>query len=119
MTDTPKKRGRPVGSGKKPRTTKLYRLTQTEIKLAEKLGIPKEQYVEALIKENLIKAQKVDWKQLAKQLQEALESQIKDYQELEERVFTLEKEAHESNESHRRYITVISYLETKLGLNPV
>ena len=125
MTDTPKKRGRPVGSGKKPaavkktRAPKVYRLTQTEIKLAEKLGIPKDKYAEALIKEKLIKAQKVDWQQLAKRLQAALESQIKDCRELEERVFTMEKEAHESNESHRRYLTVISYLETKLGLNPV
>jgi len=119
MTNTPKKRGRPVGSGKKPRTTKLYRLTQTEIKLAEKLGIPKDIYVDTLIKEKMIKPVKTDWQQLAKRLQEALESQIKDYRELEERVFTMEKEAHESNESHRRYLTVISYLETKLGLNPI
>lgn len=125
MTDTPKKRGRPVGSGKKPaavkktRAPKVYRLTQTEIKLAEKLGIPKDKYVEALIKESLIKAQKVDWKQLAKQLQEALESQIEDYTILETKVQVLEKEANEFAESHRRYITIISYLETKLGLNSV
>ena len=56
---------------------------------------------------------------LAKQLQEALESQIKDYNELEERCVKLEKEANENVDSYRRCITVISYLETKLGLNSV
>ncbi len=125
MTDTPKKRGRPVGSGKKPvavkktRAPKRYEVSRTQIALAAKLGIPKEKYIETLIKEKMIKPVKTDWQHLAKRLQEALESQIKDYRELEERVFTMEKEAHESNESHRRYITVISYLETKLGLNPI
>jgi len=125
MTNTPKKRGRPVGSGKKPvaakkiREPKRYQLSRTQIQIANKLGIPKDIYVDTLIKEKMIKPVKTDWQQLAKRLQEALESQIKDYRELEERVFTMEKEAHESNESHRRYLTVISYLETKLGLNPV
>jgi hypothetical protein len=119
MTDTPKKRGRPVGSGKKTSEPKRYQLSRTQILVADKLGISKERYVETLIKEKMIKPVKTDWQQLAKRLQEALESQIKDCRELEERVFTLEKEANESNESHRRYITVISYLETKLGLNSV
>jgi hypothetical protein len=119
MTDTPKKRGRPVGSGKKTREPKRYELSRTQIQVAAKLGIPKEKYVETLIKEKMIKPVKTDWQQLAKRLQAALESQIKDYRELEERVFTMEKEANEFAESHRRYITVISYLETKLGLNPI
>lgn len=125
MTNTPKKRGRPVGSGKKPvaakktREPKRYQLSRTQIQIAKKLGIPNDIYVDTLIREKMIKPVKTDWQQLAKRLQEALESQIKDYRELEERVFTMEKEAHESNESHRRYLTVISYLETKLGLNPV
>ena len=119
MTNTPKKRGRPVGSGKKIREPKRYELSRTQILVAAKLGIPKEKYIETLIKEKMIKPVKTDWQQLAKRLQEALESQIKDYRELEERVFTMEKEANEFAESHRRYITVISYLETKLGLNPV
>jgi rRNA processing protein Krr1/Pno1 len=119
MTDTPKKRGRPVGSGKKTREPKLYELSRTQIQVAEKLGIPKEKYIETLIKEKMIKPVKTDWQKLAKRLQEALESQIKDYQELEEYVFKLEKDADEHDESHRRYITIISYLETKLGLNPI
>ena len=125
MTNTPKKRGRPIGSGKKPvavkktRAPKRYEVSRTQIALAAKLGIPKEKYVEAMVQANLLRAKKVNWQQLAKRLQEALESQIKDYRELEERVFTMEKEANEFAESHRRYITVISYLETKLGLNPV
>ena len=119
MTNTPKKRGRPAGTKNKPKEPKRYELSRTQILIAQKLGISKEKYVEALIKEKMIKPVKTDWQQLAKRLQEALESQIKDCRELEERVFTLEKEANESNESHRRYITVISYLETKLGLNSV
>ena len=119
MTNAPKKSGRPVGSGKKPSEPKRYQLSRTQILVAKKLGIPKEKYVETLIKEKMIKPVKTDWQQLAKRLQQALESQIKDYRELEERVFTMEKEANEFAESHRRYITVISYLETKLGLNPV
>jgi rRNA processing protein Krr1/Pno1 len=119
MIELAKKRGRPVGSGKKTREPKRYQLSRTQILVAEKLGIPKDIYVDTLIKEKMIKPVKTDWQHLAKRLQEALESQIKDYRELEERVFTMEKEAHESNESHRRYLTVISYLETKLGLNSV
>ena len=119
MIELVKKRGRPVGSGKKTREPKRYELSRTQILVAEKLGISKEKYVETLIKEKMIKPVKTDWQQLAKRLQEALESQIKDYRELEERVFTMEKEANEFAESHRRYITIISYLETKLGLNPV
>jgi len=125
MTDTPKKRGRPVGSGKKPvavkktRAPKRYEVSRTQIALAAKLGIPKEKYVEAMVQANLIRAKKVNWQQLAKQLQAALESQIDDYTILETKVQVLEKEANEFAESHRRYLTVISYLETKLGLNPI
>ena len=123
MTNTPKKRGRPVGSGKKPvnktRKAMVLEIRQSQLELAEKLGVSKEQYVDALAKINMVKAKKVNWQRLAKQLQEALESQIEDYTILETKVQVLEKEANEFAESHRRYITVISYLETKLGLNPV
>lgn len=119
MTDTPKKRGRPVGSGKKPRKPMVVEISQSQLELAEKLGVSKEQYVDALVKSNMIKARKVNWQRLAKQLQEALESQIEDYTILETKVQVLEKEANEFAESHRRYITIISYLETKLGLNPI
>ena len=116
MTDTPKKRGRPVGSGKKP---KRYAMTRTQIEVAEKLGIPKEKYLESLIKEKMIKPIKTDWQKLAKQLQAALESQIEDYTILETKRKIVEKESDEIAEAHRRYLTVISYLETKLGLNPI
>jgi DNA-directed RNA polymerase specialized sigma subunit len=119
MIKLAKTRGRPRGSTNKPKEPKRYELSRTQIQIAEKLGIPKEKYIETLIKEKMIKPVKTDWQKLAKRLQEALESQIKDYQELEEYVFKLEKDADEHDESHRRYITVISYLETKLGLNPV
>ena len=116
MTDTPKKRGRPVGSGKK---LKRYAITQTELKLANKLGVSTEDYVNVLVENKLIKPLKTDWQKLAKQLQAALESQIDDYTILETKLEILEKEANEFAESHRRYITIISYLETKLGLNPI
>ena len=119
MIKLAKTRGRPRGSKNQTKEPKRYQLSRTQILVAEKLGIKKEDYVEALIKEKMIKPVKTDWQQLAKRLQAALESQIKDYRELEERVFTMEKEANEFAESHRRYLTVISYLETKLGLNPI
>lgn len=110
------KRGRPVGSKNQP---KRYEISATQIKLAEKLGISREQYAHELHKRNLLKPVKTDWQKLAKQLQEALESQIHDYQLLESRMEVVQKESDEIAESHRRYLTVISYLETKLGLNSV
>ena len=119
MIEVAKTRGRPRGSKNKPKEPKRYQLSRTQILVAKKLGIKKEDYVQALIKEKMIKPVKTDWQQLAKRLQEALESQIKDYRELEEYVVKLEKDADEHDESHRRYLTVISYLETKLGLNPI
>lgn len=119
MIEVAKPRGRPRGSKNKPKEPKRYQLSRTQILVADKLGISKERYIKTLIKEKMIKPVKTDWQQLAKRLQEALESQIKDCRELEERVFTLEKEADDNVESHRRYLTVISYLETKLGLNSV
>jgi len=121
MINTPKKRGRPAGKNtvNKTRKTLVMEIRQSQIELAEKLGVSKEKYVDALAKLNVVKVKKVNWEALAKQLQEALESQIKDYNELEARCVKLEKEANENVDSYRRCITVISYLETKLGLNPV
>jgi len=116
MTNTTKKRGRPLGSKNKP---KRYAVSQSQLAIAKKLGINTEDFVREAIKQKVIKPIKTDWEKLAKRLQEALESQIEDYKELEEHVFTLEKEASEHVESYRRCITVISYLETKLGLNSV
>lgn len=116
MTDTIKKRGRPLGSKNKP---KRYAVTKTQLAIAQKLGVKPEDFVRAAIKQKLIQPIKTDWEQLAKRLQEALESQIKDYKELEERCCTLEKDAHAHVDSYRRCITIISYLETKLGLNSV
>ena len=54
-------------------------------------------------------AEDVDWQALAKKLQAALESQFDDYEILETKMA----------ESHRRYLTIISYLEKKLGLDSV
>lgn len=116
MTNTPKKRGRPVGSGKK---VKRYAVSTSQLAIADKLGIDREEFVREAIKQKVIKPIKTDWQKLAKQLQEALESQIEDYTILETKVQVLEKEANKFAESHRRYITIISYLETKLGLNPI
>jgi len=116
MTNTPKKRGRPVGSGKK---LKRYAVSTSQLAIADKLGIDREDFVREAIKQKVIKPIKTDWQKLAKQLQAALESQIDDYTILETKLEILEKEANEVAESHRRYLTVISYLETKLGLNSV
>ena len=116
MTDTPKKRGRPFGVKNKP---KRISVTATELQLAKKLGISKEQYVDAINQSHVIKRKKVDWEKLARQLEAALESQLDDYTILETKVQVLEKEVNEFVESHRRHITVISYLETKLGLNSI
>jgi DNA-binding Xre family transcriptional regulator len=121
MTDTQKKRGRPAGKKPVNKTRKalVMEIRQSQIELAEKLGVSKEKYVDELAKLNMVKAKKVNWQTLAKQLQAALESQIEDYTILETKVQMLEKEANEFADSYRRQITVISYLETKLGLNPI
>ena len=121
MINTPKKRGRPAGTKTANQTRKALtiQIRQSQIELAEKLGVSTDKYVAELAKLNVVKVKKVNWEALAKQLQEALESQIKDYNELEARCVKLEKEANENVDSYRRCITVISYLETKLGLNPV
>ena len=116
MTNTTKKRGRPLGVKNKP---KRISVTATELQLAKKLGISKEQYVDAINQSHVIKRKKVDWEKLARQLEAALESQLDDYTILETKVQVLEKEVNEFVESHRRHITVISYLETKLGLNSI
>jgi hypothetical protein len=65
------------------------------------------------------RAAEVDWQALAKKLQAALESQFDDYEILETKMKILEAESDEIAESHRRYLTIISYLETKLGLDSV
>ena len=116
MINTPKKRGRPLGVKNKPKNISL---TNAQIHVAQKLGISKEEYIDAINKENTVKRKKVDWEKLARFLEAALESQIDDYTILETKVQVLEKEADEYADSHRRYITVISYLETKLGLNSI
>ena len=116
MTDTTKKRGRPLGVKNKP---KRMVVTATQMELAKKLGMSKEQYVDEINKLHPVKQKKVDWEKLARQLEAALESQMDDYTILETKMRIIEKESDEIAEAHRRYITIISYLETKLGLNSV
>ena len=126
MINKPKKLGRPVGSKNKSpapkqvskKEVKPIPVTLNQIEMAEKLGVSKEKYVDAIMEANFIRS-KLDWERLAKQLQQSLLSQFKDQKDLEDRLALLEKEAKENADSHRRYLTVISYLEIKLGLNSV
>lgn len=117
MTKTPKKRGRPVGS--KNKAPKRYAISRGQLELAKKLGINEDDFIQQMIKQKVIKPIKTDWQALAKNLQAALESQIEDYDILETKMKLVQKESDEIADNQRRYLTIISYLETKLGLNPI
>jgi hypothetical protein len=77
---------------KKPRKTPVKKviITKTEVDLAEKLGVPVEAYAKEKLK--LRKARKprkprvpkVDWEKLAKNLQQALATEIKENDSLKE-----------------------------------
>ena len=138
MTDTttpeatpPKKRmGRPVGSKNKP---KQVQLTANQAALADRLGITKEVVAQQLAERKRAAARKpkVDWEKLARQLQEALESQIKDNTALDEAIAAKDKryddleqefkmaKLHYVNleKSHKHISTILSYLEAKIGLD--
>lgn len=114
-----KKMGRPVGSKNKPKAPRRYQLTQTQVALAQKLGISEEDLTRELIKQKAIKPVKVNWEQLAKQLQEALESQIRENKCLLEKLEIIEKESDEIAAHHRNLLNIIHYLEQKLGIHSV
>jgi hypothetical protein len=82
----------PGAKDKKPRKTPIKKvlITKTEVDLAEKLGVPVEAYAKEKFK--LRKARKprtprvpkVDWEKLAKNLQQALATEIKENDSLKE-----------------------------------
>jgi tRNA A37 N6-isopentenylltransferase MiaA len=124
-----KKRGRPLGSKNKPKT-RIIRMTKAQVALGKKLGVTPEQYAKSLVdvekKEKAALARKkratvkkFDWAVLAKQLEEALREEIKNNNELNEKVSDLNFQA--SNLVHQAigYRAIISYLENKHANNPV
>lgn len=114
-----KKMGRPLGSKNKPKEPARYQLTQTQLMLAKKLGVSPEDFTRELIKQKMIKPVKVNWQELAKRLQEALESQIKENKCLIEKLDIIEKESDEIAAHHRNLLNIIHYLEQKLGIHSV
>jgi hypothetical protein len=137
MTNTPsaelgvsKSKGRPVGSKNKP---KIVRLTETQMKLAKKLGLEPERFAQELAKSKQPRKKKIDWEKLARQLQGALESQITDNAVLDAKITSQEKryadldqefkmaKLHYVNleKSHKHISTILSYLEAKIGLDSI
>jgi uncharacterized protein YcbK (DUF882 family) len=129
-----KKRGRPVGSKNKSKEdvtlNKIVRLTSAQVAIAKSMGISPEQYARSLIKlEKQEKAaaarkkrdvvKKFDWEGLARQLEDALKQEIRNNNELNEKVSDLNFQA--SNLVHQAvgYRAIISYLENKHANNPV
>lgn len=99
----------------KPRkkTVKKVLITSAEANLAEKLGVPLESYAKEKIKARKPRkprTPKVNWEQLAKQLQQALAKEIKDNQQLESFNMEMTKRV-------LKLQGIIEYLETKLGNN--
>jgi hypothetical protein len=124
-----KKRGRPAGSKNKPKT-RIIRMTKAQVALGKKLGVTPEQYAKSLVdvekKEKAALARKkratvkkFDWEGLARQLEEALKQEIRNNNELNEKVSDLNFQA--SNLVHQAigYRAIISYLENKHANNPV
>ena len=104
--------GRTAGSKNKP---KRILLNRAQVELAQREGIKLEQLAEDIKKSQrkprAVKA-KVDWEQLAKNLQVALASEIKENDELK-------KEIERLRISVIKMGGVIEFLEIKRGNNPV
>ena len=104
--------GRPAGSKNKPKRVLLNR---AQVELAQREGIKLEQLAEDIKKSQrkprAVKI-KVDWEKLAKNLQVALASEIKENDELK-------KEIERLRISVIKMGGVIEFLEIKRGHNPV
>lgn len=112
-----KKRGRPVGSKNKP---KKIRITKVEADLARKMGIPVSQYAKEKVKiATKAPVKKVNWERLAKQLQTALNDEIKENQGLSDRINGLQFQVANLEHQAIGYRAVVSYLENKLGNDTV
>lgn len=117
-----KKRGRPVGSKNKPKTTKVIRLTQGQVNLAKKIGVSVEDYAKARLElENkprkLVK--KVNWEKLAKQLQTALNDEIVENQAILRQIDDLKYQVANLEHQAIGYRAVVSYLENNLANHTV
>jgi len=114
-----KKRGRLVGSKNK---SKVVKVTQAEVKVAKKLGVPIEQYAKertALERKPRAKAKVVDWEKLCKHLQAALRDEFADNKNLVTKVKELEFKVANLEHQAIGYRAVVSYLENRLGNDTV
>ena len=104
--------GRPAGSKNKPKRVLLNR---AQVELAQREGIKLEKLAEDIKKSQrkprAVK-KKIDWEVLAKQLQQALASEIKEND-------GLKKEVERLRISIVKMGGVIEFLEIKRGNNPV
>lgn len=121
MGDLIKKRGRPLGSKNKPKTV---RVTKTEAELANKMGVPIEQYAKEKMalkrkRRTKRKAKTVDWEKLCKHLQTALRDEFADSEKLVLRIKDLEFKVANLEHQAIGYRAVVSYLENKLGNDTV
>jgi len=117
-----KKRGRPVGSKNKSKTVKTVRLTNAQVLLANKMGIPVEQYAKELVNlsnnpSKIVK--KVNWERLAKQLQTALNDEIVENNGLFTKIDELKFQIANLEHQAIGYRAVVSYLENQIANNPV
>jgi len=112
-----KKRGRPLGSKNKPKTTKTIRLTNAQVVLAKKMGVPVEQYAKELValSKNPKKITKnFNWERLAKQLQTALNDEIVENNDLFKQIDDLKFQVANLKHQAIGYRAVVSYLENKI-----
>jgi len=116
------KRGRPLGSKNKPKTVKTVRLTNAQVLLAKKMGVPVEQYAKELVSlsKNPKKiTKKFNWERLAKQLQTALNDEIVENNGLFKRIDDLKFQVANLEHQAIGYRAVVSYLENQIANNPV
>jgi predicted AAA+ superfamily ATPase len=124
-----KKRGRPLGSKNKPKV-KTVRLTQTQVDLCKKMGVTPVQYAKSLIKiekqektalakKKRVSVKKVNWELLAKQLQTALNDEIRENQGLSERINNLNYQVANLEHQAIGYRAVVSYLENQIANHTV
>jgi hypothetical protein len=117
-----KKRGRPVGSKNKPKTVKTIRLTNAQVLLAKKMGVPIEEYAKQIANlKNKPRTviRKVSWEKLAKQLQTALNDEILENGNLFRQIDDLKFQVANLEHQAIGYRAVVSYLENQIANNPV
>jgi len=112
-----KKRGRPAGSKNKP---KKIRILKVEADFARKMGVPVDQYAKEKVRlATKAPVKKVNWERLAKQLQTALNDEIRESQGLSDRIDNLNYQVANLEHQAIGYRAVVSYLENQIANNPV